>query len=74
MRWSERSTPAADVTVTFKNADALMRFLLAEKKDILQSLLNNEVQIAGNLNYLYKFGFMANHVLLDYTGKLPKDS
>jgi alkyl sulfatase BDS1-like metallo-beta-lactamase superfamily hydrolase len=72
MSWSERPKPEADVTITFKDGGALMRFLLAEKKDILQSILKNEVQVTGNLNYLYKIGFMANHLLLDYTGKLPQ--
>lgn len=32
--------------------------------DILTSMLNNEVIVDGNLNYLYRFGFLANHMLL----------
>ncbi len=40
---------------------AFKGFLLSFKKDILKVLLKNEIQVSGNLNYLYKFGFMANH-------------
>ena len=40
--------------------------------DILQSLLNNEVRVTGNLNYLYRFGFIANHLLLETEGQLPR--
>lgn len=32
--------------------------------DILASMLKNEVIVDGNLNYLYRFGFLANHMLL----------
>jgi len=27
-------------------------------------MLKNEVIVDGNLNYLYRFGFLANHMLL----------
>ena len=48
-----------DVMVTFKNAGAFRDFLFSKDQDILNSILNNEVEIDGNLNYIYKFGFMA---------------
>jgi pyruvate formate-lyase/glycerol dehydratase family glycyl radical enzyme len=97
----------ADVTVTFKNSEALLNFLLGDfgdnlqnfmlaggnvlrnilhldfgrglrdfllahnqafkgfllafKKNILKVILENEIQVNGNLNYLYRFGFLANH-------------
>ncbi|HIC92087.1 MAG TPA: hypothetical protein EYP21_08550 [Syntrophaceae bacterium] len=60
-----------DVTVIFKDGRALMNFLLFKDRDILRGLLNNEVTINGNLNYMYKFGFMANHLQLELTGNLP---
>jgi pyruvate formate-lyase/glycerol dehydratase family glycyl radical enzyme len=64
--------PPADLTVTFKDGDSLCNFLLPSptpkrdflKKDILQSLLKHEVTVEGNLNLLYKFGYMANHLIL----------
>jgi hypothetical protein len=63
MEISEDPAPEAHVTVEFKNSEALMTLLLAFKKDILKLILNNEVLVTGNINYLYKFIFMANHPL-----------
>jgi hypothetical protein len=47
------------VHVQFTDAAALRRFLLGKSQDILDSILANEVQVHGNINYIYKFGFMA---------------
>jgi hypothetical protein len=48
-----------NVRVTFKNPKALRSFLFSTDQDILDQLLENAVEVDGNLNYLYKFGFMA---------------
>jgi hypothetical protein len=48
-----------EARVSFKDPKALWRFLLAENQDILDSILANEVEVDGNLNYIYKFGFLA---------------
>jgi len=61
----------ATVTVTFENGRALRNFLLSPKPDILGCILRNEVVTSGNLNYLNKFAFMANHMMLEVTGDLP---
>ena len=53
--------PETSVIVDFKDSDSLRRFLLDVKKDILKVILNNEIQVTGNYNYLYKFVFLANH-------------
>jgi hypothetical protein len=53
--------PKTKVTLTFKDTNALRRFLLSVKKDVLNVLLHNEILVTGNLNYLYRFGFLANH-------------
>jgi len=50
--------------VTFKDAGAFRRFLFSKDQDILNSLLANDVEVEGNLNYIYKFGFMARELLL----------
>jgi len=60
-----------NVTVIFKDGRSLVNFLLSEKKDILQGLLHNGIRVIGNLNYIYKFAFMANHLQLELTGNLP---
>jgi len=46
-------------TITFKDPAALRRFLFSKDQDILASLMANEVEVDGNLNYIYKLGFMA---------------
>ena len=48
-----------NVRVTFKNAAALRAFIFSQNQDILNSILANEVDVDGNLNYIYKFGFLA---------------
>lgn len=48
-----------DVKITFEDAPALLKFLFSKNQDILNSILANEVEVDGNLNYIYKFGFMA---------------
>ena len=48
-----------NVRVTFRDAAALRAFIFSRDQDILNSLLANDVEVDGNLNYLYKFGFMA---------------
>jgi hypothetical protein len=60
-----KATPNA--TVVFKNAEALMNFLLPRggKRDVLRSILRNEVILEGNFNYIYRFGFLANHLQLE---------
>ena len=48
-----------DIKVTFKDVDALWKFIFSGGTDIIDSVLANDVQVYGNLNYLFKFGFMA---------------
>jgi hypothetical protein len=48
-----------DIRVTFKDADAMRSYIFSRDQDILDSILKNDVEVDGNLNYIYKFGFMA---------------
>lgn len=48
-----------DARITFKDAAAMRRYIFSKDQDILNSILANEVEVDGNLNYIYKFGFMA---------------
>jgi hypothetical protein len=59
-----------DITVLFKDGKALMGYLLTPKPDILGSMLRQEVSLDGNLNYLYKFAFMAKRLQLMATGAI----
>jgi len=60
-----------NITVIFKDGRSLMNFLLSQNRDVLRGFLNNEIIVNGNLNYIYKFAFMANHLQLELTGNLP---
>ncbi len=48
-----------DTKVTFRDPDALRKFLFAKDQDILNSLLTNDVEVDGNLSLIYKYGYMA---------------
>ena len=68
MKVYEKNIDRTDVTVNFKDAKALMNYLLSPKPDILGSILRQDVTIDGNLNYLYKFAYIARHLQLMVTG------
>jgi hypothetical protein len=55
-----------NIRITFKNAGALRRYLFSKDQDILNSILANEVEVTGNLNYIYKFGFMVRELMLKF--------
>ncbi len=69
------SAPPADVTLEFANGRALLTYLfkygVLKNRDLLGSLLNNDIHTVGNVNYLFKFAFLANHMLLEVTGEVP---
>ncbi len=69
VREEEISDP--HITILFKDGKALMGYLLTPKPDILGSMLRQEVSLDGNLNYLYKFAFMAKRLQLMATGGAP---
>ncbi len=48
-----------DIKVEFTDADALNTFLFSKNQDILNSILDNTVKVEGNVNFIFKFGFMA---------------
>jgi hypothetical protein len=69
MKVSEDPDAPANVIITFRDGRALRKVITSG--DIMGSLLNADVVSTGNINYLYKFGFLARHLVLEYTGKLP---
>ena len=70
LKVKEELIPDPNVSIVFKDGRSLMNYLLADR-DILKMVLNNEVVLKGNINYILKFGYMANHLQLAITGKLP---
>ena len=66
----EKEIDHPHITVIFKDGKALVNYLLSPKPDILGSILNQEVTFEGNLNYLYKFAYMAKRLQLMATGSV----
>jgi len=69
MKVMEQEIPDPDITVIFSNGKALFSFIFSPNQNILQSMLNNELTTRGNLNYIYRFGFLAKKLQLLMTGK-----
>ena len=53
-----------DITIAFRDGKTLLDFIFSPRQDILGAMLRHDVETAGNLNYLYKFGFMAKQLQL----------
>ena len=70
MKVYEAAIDDADIAITFRNDKALMDYIFSPKPDILGSMLRQDVTLDGNLNYLYKFAFMAQRLRLMATGEL----
>ena len=68
MKVVEKPIADADIVVKFRNEKALMEYILSPKPDILGSMLRQDVTLNGNLNYLYKFAYMAKRLQLMATG------
>ncbi|MDH3892390.1 MAG: hypothetical protein OEV49_15050 [candidate division Zixibacteria bacterium] len=63
MKYQAKAISDWQIKVTFKDTEAILVFLFSKDQDILNSLLKNEVEVRGNLNLLYKFGFMARDLV-----------
>lgn len=63
----EKQIDNTNITIIFKDQKVLMNFILSPKMDILSAVLNQDVTYEGNLNYLSKFAYMANHLRLRLT-------
>ena len=44
--------------VTFKDGKAMANFLLSENPDVIEGMLDNQLSVSGNLNYLFKFIYL----------------
>ena len=58
MEVHDKDIKDCNVRVTFKDPKSLRSFLFSDDQDILDSILDNAVEVDGNLNYIFKFGFM----------------
>jgi hypothetical protein len=64
MKVLDSAIASPTVTITFKDPAAFRRFLFSQDQDVLNSLMANEVEVEGNLAYIYKFGYMARDLTL----------
>lgn len=66
MKMKKKQVPDNDpnlkVTVIFKDGYALWKFLMSGTPDVLKSLLDQQIDYTGNLNYLLKFAYMSQHL------------
>jgi hypothetical protein len=64
MTVKRRAIPDPDVVVTFGNAVSLFDYILySNDHDVVNLLLENQVDIDGNLNLIYRFMYMVRHIL-----------
>ncbi|MEW5800911.1 MAG: SCP2 sterol-binding domain-containing protein [bacterium] len=61
-----------DITIIFKDSRSIINSFISPKKDILKTLHDNKVALQGNLNYVYKLGFLTDHIQLALNGNLPQ--
>ena len=64
MEIDDKEIDNPSITVYFRDPAILWNFILSPKPDILNAILKQDVTLDGNLNYLYKFAYMANHLRL----------
>jgi hypothetical protein len=63
MQVHEKAIDDWDVLVTFRNGKALRDYIFSEKQDIFNSISENAVEVNGNLNHIFKFGFIAQNLM-----------
>ena len=71
MKVHKYSIDNPSITIFFRNPAALRNILFSPKPDILNAILRQDVTVDGNLNYLYKFAYMANHLRLKAQELIP---
>ncbi|MHC4252180.1 MAG: hypothetical protein ACYS9X_23930, partial [Planctomycetota bacterium] len=62
MRVEGEADDDPDVTIVFRNSRALWAYIFSENQDIIDSVLKNDIELHGNLNYVYRFGFLAREL------------
>ena len=58
-----------DITIIFKDNQALKDFLFTENPDIIGAVIDNAIAYQGNVNHLFKFAFMARNLQLRFMPK-----
>jgi hypothetical protein len=69
MRVFQGNIDLPDVSLTFRNSKALRDLLFADKPDILEAILKQDVEIDGNLTYIFKFIYLVRHLQMKLIGQ-----
>ena len=67
MKVKRHAVGDTNVTIVFKDAEALKDFLFSKEPDVIGAILDNRLTYDGNLNYIAKFAFMAKQLQLKFT-------
>lgn len=70
MTLTDGAIDTPDIVIKFKDPAVLRNFLLAPKQDILDAILKQSIRLDGNLNYLFKFAYMAKRLQLMFSLKV----
>ncbi|MEI7448883.1 MAG: hypothetical protein WCJ75_04600 [Desulfomonile sp.] len=52
-----------NLKIVFKDVPAFWRLIISGGNNIVDAILANEAQVYGNLNYLYKLGFLVKDLI-----------
>ncbi|MCK4260506.1 MAG: hypothetical protein KAX49_16135 [Halanaerobiales bacterium] len=63
MRVHHKKIDEKNLTIKFKDSKALRHYLFSPN-DLLTPILHQDIMTEGNINYLTKFGYMSNHLML----------
>lgn len=62
MKVIDKESEEHTISVTFKNGIVMAKFLFSPDPDIISGLLDNKLTLDGNMNYIFKFIYMARQI------------
>ncbi len=57
------AVPNWDLKIVFKDVNALWKLMLSGGNGVVDAMMANDTQVYGNLNYLYRFGFLVKDLI-----------
>lgn len=62
MKVYHKAIDHTNIAITFQDGQTLWEILSSGQVDIFQYILDNKISYVGNPNYIFKFGYLANHL------------
>lgn len=62
MKVYNKAIDNTNIAITFQDGKTLWEILSSGQVDIFQYILDNKISYIGNPNYVFKFGYLANHL------------